>query len=202
MSAVTDNELRHQILELLHKSAQQDPLTLGLDRARMKEHLQVPENQMDFNIFYLRDKRLIELLQCMGTPWVLAKITAFGIDVIEDKDRFKVEFPFIQTNIQQIQGDVNAPVIQAVGSQVNFDQQVTYAFNQAQTIVESREGISPEQKEEIKEQLRRLEEELKSQEPDAGNIQKLWKWLKQNASWVVPTLTTVILEGAKIAMGK
>jgi hypothetical protein len=202
MSPLTADQIRHLILEVLHKLAEEDATSMGLDRMKMKEILQVPENQMDFNIFYLRDKGLIKLLQTMGTPWTLAKITAYGIDVVEDKERYKQQFPFIQTTIQEIHGNVYGPVIQAVESQISFNQQVTDAFKQAHTIVDAKGDLSFEQKEEIKQHLRLLEEELGNEEPNAGKIQELWKWLKQNASWVVPTLTTVVLEGTKIAMGR
>lgn len=203
MSAVTDDQLRYSILQILYKTAQEDVMSLGLERTKMIDLLKVTEKRVDFNIFYLRDKTLIELLQTMGTPWVLAKITAYGIDVIEHQNNFKTQLPFIQTNIQNIQGNVNAPVIQAVGgSQVTFDQQITNAFSQANTIVEDRTDLSGEQKEEIKNYLKHLQEELGNKEPDAGKIQRLWKWLKQNASWIVPTLATVVLEGTKKAMGE
>jgi hypothetical protein len=203
MSAVANSELRHQILEILYRSAQQNSLIFGVDRAKMKELLQVSESQIDFNVIYLKEKGLVELLQPLGKgQWSFARITAFGIDVIEDKDRFKENFPFILTNIQQIYGDVNAPVTQAVGSQVNFEQQVNTAFDQVQILIERKEVITLEQKDEIKVRLGLLKEELKKQEPDVGKIQGLWKWFKQNASWVVPTLSQVVLEGTKLALGK
>jgi hypothetical protein len=44
---------------------------------------------MDFNVFYLTDESLIKLTRAIGIPWINAQITAFGIDVVEDKDRFK-----------------------------------------------------------------------------------------------------------------
>jgi len=49
--------------------------------------------------------------------------------------------------------------------------------------------MSPELEEEIKKKLKLLEEELHSREPNLDKIQELWKWLKQNAGWIVPTLT-------------
>lgn len=203
MSAATNDQLRYQILEILYKSAQDNVMSLGLERASMIDILKVPEKRVDFNIFYLRDKRLIELMLAGGEPWICAKITALGIDVIEHQDNFKTQLPFIQTNIQNIQGNVNAPVTQAVGgSQVTLNQQVTNAFSQANTIVEDRAGLSGEQKEEIKNYLKQIQEELGNKEPDAGKIQTLWKWLKQNANWIVPTLATVVLEGTKKAMGE
>ena len=38
-------------------------------------------------------------------------------------------------------------------------------------------------------------------EPDAGEIQKTWKWLKENADWVEPTLRKVVLESVILALG-
>jgi hypothetical protein len=43
---------------------------------------------MDFNVFYLRDRGSVELLQVGVAPWVVAKITAFGIVEDEEKQRF------------------------------------------------------------------------------------------------------------------
>jgi hypothetical protein len=174
-----------------------------MERTKMRELLQVDENQMDFNIFYLGEKGLIDVVLSLDTPWYFAKITAFGIDVIQNKPKFKTEFPFIQTNIQHIQGNVYAPVTQAVdGPQVSFNDKVTNAFSQANIVVEERADLSEEQKEEIKSYLRQLQDELGKEESDVGKIQKLWKWLKENANWVVPTLVTVVLEGSRIALNK
>ena len=166
----------------------------------MKEILQIPEKQMDFNMFYLKEKRLVSLFEVIES-WIYARITAFGIDVIERKEKYLEEFPFIQTAIQEIHGDVYGTVVQAVESQVSFNQQVDTVFQQARKITETRTDIKASLREEVKKHLNLLEEELKRKEPDAGKIQTLWKWLKRNANWVVPTLTQVVLEGLKIALG-
>jgi len=202
MSSLSDSEIRHMMLEVLLKASQEDPTGVGLDRDKMKEILQIPENKMDFNMFYLKDKGLVQLLQSLGTPWNFAQITAYGIDVVENKEKYKDEFPFIQTTIQEIHGNVYGSVIQAVASEVSFSQQVTDVFKQAYKIVETKGDVPPEQKEEIKKNLKLLEEELQNKEPDAGKIQGLLRWLKQNASWVVPTIMQVILKGIEMALGK
>jgi hypothetical protein len=202
MSSLSDDHIRHMMLEVLHKAAKEAPTSVGLSRDKMKDVLQIPENKLDFNMFYLRDKQLVRLYQAMGTPWESAEITAYGIDVVEDKEKYKDKFPFIQTTIQEIHGDVYAPVIQAVNSQVNFSQQITDAFKQAYNMVETKGELPPEEKEEIKKNLKLLEEELKNKEPDAGKIQGLLRWLKQNANWVVPTIIQVILKGIEMALSK
>lgn len=56
-------------------------------------------------------------------------------------------------------------------------------------------------KERIQKQLTLLEEELEKEEADLGKVQRLWKWLKENASWLVPTLADVVIESVKLAMG-
>jgi len=108
-------------------------------------------------------------------------------------------------NIKQlvviVQGNVYGNVMQAVDSQVNFSQQVTDAFKKAYNMVEKKEDIPPEQKEEIIKNLKVVEEELQSKEPDAGKIQRSWKWLKQNAKWLAEMLTQVVMEGVRIAYG-
>lgn len=201
MSSMSDSEIRHMMLEVLLKASQEDPTGVGLSRDRMKEILQIPENRMDFNMLYLKDKGLVQLLQSIGTPWNFAQITAYGVDVVENKEKYKNEFPFIQTTIQEIHGNVYGHVIQAVSSQVSFTQQVTDAFKQAYNIVETKGEVTTELKEEIKKNLKLLEDELNKKEPDAGKIQGLLRWLKQNASWIVPTIIQVILKGMEMVLG-
>ena len=198
MPSIIHNEIRHRILEILYKFEQKNPTNIGgLGRETMKEILKIPEEQMDFNMLYLKQKGLITLFEVIGS-WIYARITAFGIDVIENKEIFAEQFPFI---IQEIHGDVYAPVIQAIGSQVSFNQQVTTAFQQARNMIEIKEDVPPTLREEIEKHLNLLEEELKNKEPNAGKIQTSWKWLKRNANWVVPTLTHVVLEGLKMSLG-
>ena len=191
---LTDNEIRRRVLETLYDFAQKK--TKGhfppLSREEIQEILKIPNEKLNFNMVYLQQKGLIELHVGHDQYWYGARITAFGIDVIANKEKYAQRFPFIQT-IQEIHGDVYAPVIQAVESQVSFNQQVVTVFQQARNMTETKEGIPPTLREEIKKHLNLLEEELKSKEPDASKIQRLWKWLKRNANWVVPTLTQVVL---------
>jgi len=132
-----------------------------------------------------------------------AKITAFGIDVVEHKERFTSQFPFVQVTIQtqNIQGNAYGVVQAAGNAQVSFNQQITDAFQQAHLEVE-KANIPKEQKEEVKTNLKDLEQELqKGKEADTNAIKRAWAKLKQNANWLVPTLAQVVTEGLKIAFG-
>jgi hypothetical protein len=165
----------------------------------MSELLNTPENLMDSNMLYLEQKGLVKLVRTMGSLWELARITAFGIDVIENKEMYKQQFPFIEVQVQEIYGDVHGNVVQAKDSQVVI-QQINGVFQKAYSLTESRADISPDLKKEILSNLTSLEEEMKKREPDAGKIQKTWNWLKRNANWVVPVLAQIVLEVVKTAL--
>lgn len=200
MSSVSNDQIRHRILENLYKTEQERPGDTGVDRKRLQEMLQVTNEKMDFNVLYLKEKGLIELHKVYGVPWHTARITAVGIDVIENKNEYAARFPFIQTTIQEIHGNVYGPAVQAVGSKVSFVQQLYDAFQQARGITEMKTGIEKSLREEVMRYLNSLEKELKKEELDAGKLQALWKWLKRNANWVVPTLTQVVVEGLRRAV--
>ena len=198
---VKHDEIRHRILKILYIMAQENPESLGLDKETINKILDVPEKTIFFNMQYLAEKGLISLFKGIGT-WFHARITAFGIDVVEDKEKYGEQFPFIQTTIQEIHArDIYGSVVQAVESQVTFAQQVGSVFQQARGITEAKD-IAPTLRMQIEERLNQLEEELKKTEPDAGKIQELWKWLKRNANWVVPILVSAVLEGLKMALGR
>lgn len=202
MSSIAHDVIRHRILEILYKFAEKNPESIGLDRERMKEILQISTEKIDFNMLYLEEKGLVELYKVTGSLWHSAQITASGVDVIENKEKFGEQYPFIQTNIQEIHArDINAPIVQAIESKISFNQQVTTAFQQARKIIELKEDISPTLRKTIEKYVNLLETELRNKEPDAGKIQKSWNWLKRNANWVVPTLTQIVLEGMKRALG-
>lgn len=202
MPSIDHNEIRHRILEILYKFAEQNSQSLGLDRERMQKTLQISEKLIDFNMLYLEEKGLIKLFKVTGSLWHSAQITAFGMDVIENKEKFGEQFPFIRVTIQEIHArDIYGTVVQAVESQVSFAQQVTKVFQRARKITETKTDIKASLREKTKNHLNLLEEELKRKEPDAGKIQTLWKWLKRNANWAVPTLTEIVLEGIKRAFG-
>jgi hypothetical protein len=199
MSEGTNDPIRHRILEILYGKA-----TQGTDwrvtREELRRLLLIEDKLIDFNVFCLNEVKLAQIREIQGHNWSTVIITAKSIDVIENKQNFSDEYPFIKTTIMQIQGDVNAPIIQATDSQVNFSQQVNDAFKQAYRIVENKIDVQSEQKEDIKKNLKVLEEELQNKEADLGKVQKAWTWIERNANWLVPTLTQVISDGIQIVL--
>jgi hypothetical protein len=43
--------------------------------------------------------------------------------------------------------------------------------------------------------------EFGKEKPDAGKIQRTWDWLKENAGWVVPIISNIVIEGLKRVFG-
>ena len=122
MSSINHDEIRHRILRILYEFEQENPTRGGMTRDEVKKILQIPEKQMDFNIHYLDQKGLVELHLSGSKYWYSVRITAFGIDVITDKEKFSDQFPFMNVPIQEIHGDVYGTVVQAVESQVSINQ--------------------------------------------------------------------------------
>lgn len=187
--------IRLKILDYLYKNQIEKPGFIGVDRDTLLSYLGEPENLVDFNILYLEEKELLELYKVIGSLWKNARLTAFGTDVIENKDKYSDEFPFLQITVQEIHGDVYGDATQAVESQIQITK-VESSFNKARELIQQK-NIPKEKKDEINEHLTTLEEEIEKEDPDAGVIQQSWQWIKRNASWVVPILSSIILETTK-----
>lgn len=151
---------------------------------------------MDFNMLYLEQKHLVKLLVVLGSLWANANINSFGIDVIENKDKFANQFPFISVQIQNIQDStVVGNVVQAREQAKVVIQKTNDAFPQARNITKTSQ-IPDELKKEILRRLDTLEENIK--ESNAGAIQKGWNWFKENAVFLIPILQPVIIEIGKL----
>jgi len=171
-ASLTNDQIRLVILDAVYNEELKAPAHFGLDRAKMMELLKVPENIMDFNVRYLEQKGLVKCMKVMGSIWYMVKITAFGTDVIEHKGKYKETFSFVNTTIQ-VNGPNYGNIIQATNnSTVNFSQQIIDAFKKAYEIIETKEGISAENKQQIMQGTKALESELNNKELDAGKFNK------------------------------
>ena len=199
MSA-SDNRIRINILELLYKRLRDDAKGSGVDKAIIQDTLKISEKQMDINMSYLEEKTLVTLFRTIGSQWTFAKITANGIDVIENRERYADKFPFTQASTSQIASGSQENVFQTIQSQDGFDRQVTVAFKQAyDQVLESKLTIGEKGK--IEKQLKALEKELqRTKKADLRTIQDKWIWLKKNSIWLTPSIAQVVLEGVKIAL--
>lgn len=193
-----NKQIRYRILSILYDYFHENPKSAGIDRTNMMKTLDVTENLMDANMVYLKEKHLVKVIETMGSLWRVAKINAFGIDVIENKEKYKDQFPFVQ--VQIVHGDNYGNMSQAsTGSQITINQ-IVESFQRARDLTSVKTDISEDTQKEVDDNLTTLEDEIKKNEPELGKVQKIWKWLKGNASWVVPILKDIIVEGMKKGM--
>lgn len=190
----SNKKIRFVILKTLYTHFHENPASMGISRFTMLEVLNVLENIMDANVLYLKQKHLVsDSGGSMAFLWKSLKITAFGIDVIENKEKFKDQFPFMQ--LQIVQGNNYGNIAQGgADSQITINQ-ISETFQKARDVTTATTGISEDLMEEVTDKLTTLEKEINKNEPELGKVQKIWKWLKGNASWVVPILKDIIIEG-------
>jgi hypothetical protein len=195
-----DNQVSIEILQLLYNRFNPDDTGFGVDRAIIQALLGLSEKTMDDNVLYLEEKALVAVHRGASSKWTSAKITPDGIEVIDNKESFAEKFPFTQAAANQILENSQNVIHSPLQSELSFPEQLAEAFDQANHQVFAK-NISGSEKGKIGKQLRELERELRKMEKaDLGKIQKSWKELNRNASWLNPTIALVVLEGIKAAL--
>lgn len=195
--SLSNEQVRKLVLNLLIKKEEEDEYNPEVTREEMiqkAQELQIPEKTMHNTMYRLKKEGIIDFPITSVEGWQQARLTE------GTKKQVMTNFSIVNNNTI-VQGQNNAIIQTGSNSIVNFSQQVSNAFNHAYQMIEARSDISTEQKEEIKNKTKQLEGELKEAEPDVGKIQQFWKWIKQNANWLTPSLTQAVLDGIKIACG-
>ena len=199
----SNDEIRLQILKLLHDHEQENPGEFGPERDTMLKSLQdklgsdVTEKQMDFNMLYLEEKNLVKLLKTIGLLWNNSNITSYGTDVIEHKERYVNQFPFITVQIQNIsESTIVGDVVQAQNQAQVVINKINEAFPKARQLTKTMPGKTDDEKREILKKIDELEQHIK--DSDAGLIQKTWNWLKNHALELYPILQPVLIEVWKL----
>lgn len=96
---LTDGQVQLSILTLLYNRKKTKPKDPEVPREKMIEALELPEDRIEFNTDYLKEKGLIEILGTYMGGWSWAKITAIGIDAIANKEERKKVFNFLGLKI-------------------------------------------------------------------------------------------------------
>jgi hypothetical protein len=82
---LSDGEVQLSILTLLFNIRRKQPKDPEVRREKIIEVLGLPEDRIEFNAEYLKEKMLIEILGTYMGGWTWAKITALGIDAMANK---------------------------------------------------------------------------------------------------------------------
>lgn len=145
-SSVTNAAIRRKILELLYQSSAEHPYN-RMTPKEFRDAMGIGLRELHFNMVYLEEKGYVELQQPLeGTIFVTARITAKGIDIVENEYEINVLFPAEP-----------APAHASPDLDAMFDG----LFRAAQ----STDGISDDSRELLVEELKQIHNELASGSP-------------------------------------
>ena len=179
---MNNQEIRFRILKLLYDNEEEQPSEfVGPDKL---EELGLEHNKLLANVTYLEEKGYIELFKGFGAHFNGARITAYGKDLVEDESSLRQEFPTVQFIIQHGQVNIanqNSQNIQTTVNITNYDQ----IFREVETLDNAGE-IKPHV------EALRNEDSKPENERDSNVITKSWKFIKENASSIVPLVEPVV----------
>jgi hypothetical protein len=88
-----DIEIRRRILEMVYERFKEHPY-YQITPKEFTEDLDISIEQLSYNIVYLEEKGFLELAKPLeGSIFVGARITAMGIDLVENQEKFDLTFP-------------------------------------------------------------------------------------------------------------
>lgn len=178
-----NNEIRRKILDILYNNKLNN-LEEGFYNIKLQEKFSnIDENIFNFNLNYLKKKRLIRSTTVLGQRYYIVKITIDGIDVVEDNEKLNRFFPIIN---QTIVSNSPGTVINSNNVSINIQE----SFNLIYQEINER---NPKNKSEIKSKIDELKKELEKDEINKSKVQKCSEWLKRNANWTIPTISQIIL---------
>ena len=170
---MTNPEIRRQILEFAYKHYQENPY-YRIIANEFKEQLNVNIKELHFNIVYLEEKGYLELQKPIeGSLFISARITARGIDMVEDEYQMEINFP-LQKGTAQVQINV---------------------FKEFDLIVDkinNSDVIGKNTKELIVEEVREIQKELKKIHPSYGRIKDVLDKLRKRDAEVGQDVITVL----------
>lgn len=178
-----NNEIRRKILDILYNNKLNN-LEKGFYNTKLQEKFSnIDENIFNFNLNYLKKKRLIWSTTVLGQRYYIVRITTDGIDVVEDNEKLNKFFPIIN---QTIVSNSPGTVINSNNVSINIQE----SFNQIYQEINER---NPQNKSEIKSKVDELKQELEKDEINKSKVQECSQWLKGNAKWTISLIIPIIL---------
>ncbi|MBE0432618.1 hypothetical protein IBX73_04025 [candidate division WOR-3 bacterium] len=174
---MTNAAIRRKILELLYENRVEHPYN-RMTPGEFKEAMTIGLKELHFNIIYLEEKGYVELQKPLeGTIFVTARITAKGVDIVENEYDLNVFFP-----------EGSSAVPSSLDLRARFDN----LLDAAKTLT----GLSAEPKELLIEELIRIRDELASREPGYSVIKENADRVRQRSSEVWQKLSEILNDPA------
>ncbi len=179
----TDDQVRRQILTILHKYWKDDPETYML-KSDLNLFVPIEEKSFVRNLYFLRSEEFIEGITDSGVTQhadiAAIKIKNQGIKYIEDSSEFSIKVPS-QFIYQQIMGNQINASTEGNNSPIIIDSHnISIAFGEIKAEIENKFSID---KQEIVFLLDQLNNELNTGK-DPEKVKSIFDQLKQKAAWV------------------
>lgn len=171
-------EVRSAILKLLYDLERESPRA-WTDEKSIAEELGLTLEEVFFHLDYLEQKGFIKYNRTLNSHGRgTVKITALGIDAVENPDMFIKEAPFLQQLI--IYGDVvNSTIMQAESIKIR---------NGLNRIAEQVDDA------EVRKLIEELIAESYQEKPDANKIKDIFGKIKQKAPEIAEKLSPIVLK--------
>lgn len=163
-----NKQIQRQILELLNDFNKENP-EYYVARYYLIDKLQIDDKKLEKNVLYLYNEKYVDMGKAIGTTFNSVKITSKGIHLIEN-------------TVQDSQNVVIA------SEDANND--ITESFYQ---IYQKIESLNLDNKDEIRQKINIIEEELKKDTISKSKIKDSSDWLKTNANWTILPLAQIII---------
>lgn len=172
------HEVRSAILKLLYDLEKSHPRAWTSEKS-IADELGLTLEEVVFHLEYLEQKGFIKYQKTINHGGSgLVRITALGIDAVENPELFVNQAPFLQQLI--IYGDVvNSTIMQAESIKIR---------NGLNRIVEQVDDS------ELKKLVEELIAESYQPEPDAGKIKMIFSKIKQKAPEIAEKISPYVLE--------
>lgn len=169
-------EIRATILRRLYDQERKRPYS-WIDAFNLAEELNLGKDEIEFHLNYLEEKGFIRYERVLGGGGIV-RITALGIDAVENPNMFVNDAPFLQQLI--IYGDVvNSTIMQAESIKIR---------NGLNKIAEQVDDA------EIKQLIEELISESYQEKPDAGKIKEIFNKIKQKAPEIAEKIGPIVIK--------
>jgi hypothetical protein len=162
-------QIQRRLLEVLDEFNTMNP-EYYMARGHLVDKLQIDDKTLEKNVLDLYKGKYVDIGKALGVTFNSVKITDKGIDLIESH-----EFDVQEGQSAAISGDRN----------------IENSFNEIYAAIES---LNLENKDEIRQKVNIIQEELKKDRIRRSKIKNSVEWLKLNARWTIFPIAQIVME--------
>jgi hypothetical protein len=185
---VKNSEVRAHVLKEFYDQEMRNEYR-GID-SEFGKHLGVPRRQVEVALKYLVDMGLVKGTYVGGTDLpVTMGITALGLDVVDEPQKFSDQYEITQQVIQ-VTGSVYGQIAQA--QQQSQVTQVQYNFQDLERLIEGHTELAASERQDLKDRLIEIEQELRKDSFSQSKVRRLLESMKKY-EWLFPLVVEAIV---------